>query len=686
MSKIQTKIPDWVNYAWLGLGDISKLEIDNPLIRRTPEDIANPGLHELRLMRNPEYIAFAAKTLLDIQLLPEQSAILHELWTHAFPMYVGSRGFGKSFLLAVYATLRCILYPATKIVVVGAGFRQAKVIFEYMQTIWNNAPILRSICDNDSGPRIAVDRCIMKFNDSWTIAIPLGDGSKIRGLRAHIIIGDEFASIPLDIYETVVAGFAAVSASPITNVQEASRRKELAKLGLWTADAELKYGQKQRNQAIISGTADYGFKPFAQYWRRYKAIIESRNNKKLLQEILNSDDDIPEGFDARDYTVIRIPQELVPEGFMDNKQIVRAKATIHSGIYAMEYGAVFVDDSEGFFKRSLIESCVASDIKPILLPSGPVWFDSILHGKGDKEYILGIDPASESDNFTILILELYDNHSRIVYGWSTNRKDFKKRLSAGLTTKDDFYGFCARKIRELMKAFNIIGIAMDGQGGGVAVEEALHDSDKMEPGELPIWPIIEDDKEKDTDGKSGLHILHICQFARAEWTSAANHGLRKDMEDKAVLFPRFDTVTLGLAADSDGIRKQLFEKENPNKTYNIYDTVEDCVMEIEELKNELSTIVMTQTSAGPNARDRWDTPEVKLPNGKKGKLRKDRYSALVMANMVARSIKRADVPPEYNMIGDFASNIVVGNQANEGSKYSGPEWFTKNIDDFFSVL
>ena len=38
----------------------------------------------------------------------------------------------------------------------------------------------------------------MRLGDSWTIAIPMGDGSKIRGLRAHIIIADEFASISPD--------------------------------------------------------------------------------------------------------------------------------------------------------------------------------------------------------------------------------------------------------------------------------------------------------------------------------------------------------------------------------------------------------------------------------------------------------------------------------------------------------
>ena len=73
-----------------------------------------------------------------------------------------------------------------------------------METIWNNSPILRDICDRDSGPRRDVDRCVMRINESRITCLPLGDGQKIRGQRANDIISDEFASIPRDIFETVV--------------------------------------------------------------------------------------------------------------------------------------------------------------------------------------------------------------------------------------------------------------------------------------------------------------------------------------------------------------------------------------------------------------------------------------------------------------------------------------------------
>ena len=656
--------------AWLGLGDLSKLIIDkNPMIGRSKEDIENPDLHLLRMLRDPKYFGSTCKLLFDIELHPIQIAILEEFWIRPFPMFIASRGFGKSFLMALYCVLRCMMVPGTKIVVVGAAFRQSKIIFEYMETLWRNSSILRSIfTGNNDGPRRDVDRCTLRLGESWTIAVPMGDGSKIRGLRAHIIIADEFASISPDIYETVVSGFAAVSANPIQNVKEEAKRQALLEAGLWNDELEA-VQIKKGNQAIISGTADYAFKHFANYWKRYKSIIESRGDKHKLQEIFNGE--VPDSFNWKDYSIIRMPYELIPKGFMDDKQVSRAKATIHTGIYNMEYAACFTEDSDGFFRRSLIESCVVTDTKPLLLNGRQILFEAATQGNPQHQYVYGIDPASEKDNFSIIIIELHPDHNRIVYCWTTNRSNFKERQKTGLVNEYDFYGFCARKIRNLMRTFPPYKIGMDAQGGGVAIEEALHDPGKLDEGEQLIWPVIED-KYKETDDKSGLHILELVQFARADWTAQANHGLRKDLEDKMLLFPRFDQLSLVLALDAEN--KDITTADFNN----LYDNQSDCILEIEELKNELTTIVMSQTSTGSGGRDRWDTPEVKLPNGKKGKLRKDRYSALVIANMLARQYNRSNEPVNFEIIG---SNLREGNKTkNNGELYKGPTWFTSGAN------
>ena len=151
--------------AWLGLGDLSKIQVPtNPMIHRTETEIENPDLHLMKLLRDPKYVGATCKLLFNIELHPMQCVILQEFWNRPFPMYIASRGWGKSFLLALYAVLRCTFYPGTKIVIVGAAFRQSKIIFEYMETMWRNSPILRSIFSgNEDGPRRDVDRCTIRL-------------------------------------------------------------------------------------------------------------------------------------------------------------------------------------------------------------------------------------------------------------------------------------------------------------------------------------------------------------------------------------------------------------------------------------------------------------------------------------------------------------------------------------------
>ena len=136
---------------------------------------------------------------------------------------------------------------------------------------------------------------------------------------------------------------------------------------------------------------------------------------------------------------------------------------------------------------------------------------------------------------------------------------------------------------------------------------------------------------------------------------------------------------MGLAVESEG--KSILDAD---LNTNIYDSLSECILEIEDLKNELTTIVMTQTSTGPNARDRWDTPELKLQNGKKGRLRKDRYSSLIIANMLARQMSNTLENTTYDVIGDNAKSII----ANSGQLYKGPSWFVNPAgnDDIYTGI
>lgn len=659
MSPSQERLRETIELAWLNLKDVDKIYVRNPFDTRTRFDIDNPHIFLLKLMRNPEYFAYTCKEIFNVQLAPFQCVLMKELWRRKYPMVIASRGGSKSWTLALYAMLRALLHQGIKIVVVGAAFRQAKVIFEYCETFWHNAPILRDICGSEgrSGPRRDIDRCTCILGDSTIIALPLGDGTKIRGQRANVIIADEFASIPVDVYENVVSGFAAVSADPMEKVMDVASIKAMKELGLWREEDNRK--ELMGNQVILAGTGYYDFNHFASYWKKYRSYIKSKGDPRALAEIFGGE--IPDKFDWRDYSIFRLPVELLPEGFMDERHVARSKATMHSGTYQMEFGATFATDSTGFFKRSLLEACVADDKNSIDFGQGPIIFRPILRGDLEKKYIFGVDPASEKDKFSIVVIEVWPNHRRIVFCWTTTRFSHKERIKKGLVNEQDFYGYCARKIRDLMKVFPCERIVMDAQGGGIAVEEALHDPDKIFENENPIWQIREEGVEKDTDDKPGLHILEMVQFADSKWVHEANHGMRKDFEDKVLLFPDFDTTQQAEAIAEDKVLGR------------IYDTLEDCVMEIEELKNELTSIVHTQTNSG---RDRWDVPEVKQAGGKKGRLRKDRYSALLMANSAARRIARAEAPRPFKSVGGFIKQVKT---KVPGKLYEAPDWFAQKV-------
>lgn len=684
--RIQNRIDSLEEDSWLRIGDLNDIWINNPLTHRNQFNIENPGLLEVTLMKNPHYLSFAAKSLLDLDMIPDGVAIMEELWKRPFPMYIASRGYGKTHMFAVLALLKLALIPGMKIVGVGAGLRQSKMIFDYMVKIWNNSPVLRSIADQNSGPKSAVDRCVFNLNDSQATFIPVGDGKKIRGLRAHTILVDEFSSFPPDVFETVISGFASVSSDPIKNVKEVFRKKARQKSGKWTDKEEIDFKGKTNNQIIITGTADYDFMHFAEYWRRYWVYINSKGDPNKVVTLPNGDtktlkdyfkdDEMPSSFDYRDYSIIRMPYELIPEGFMDDKVIARAKgSSINISVYQKEYCCVFPQDSDGFFKRSLIEGCVANDNsvkKPWWPKYCPSPFDPILRGNQNKKYVIGIDPAASQDNFAVVVLEMWPEHNRIAYVWSTNLEDFNKRKAKGMTPETDYYSFCSRKIRYLSMVFPTDDIVIDGQGGGVAIIEALHDQNKLESGEEIFWPtnrIMNPEKELPTDYYAGKHNIHVFQFSNYENVQEANHGTRKDLEDKVLLFPRFDAVTLELASYSDAeLAKSL-------KTDKLYDTLEDCISEIDLLKDEMTTIVMSRTSTGTGGRDRWDTPDSVTQEGKKTKMRKDRYSALVMANFIARKIQRAPAPIEFNVMGGFAHQM--SGKANGPAMLNandGPSW------------
>lgn len=657
-NKIKKTTEERLEDAWLGL-DFDEKEMFNPIEILPMEFDGKQEYFMTYLLAQSEYFMTFANLMYGMELIPYQGVILKELWERRFPFLIGVRGLAKTSLLALHALNRAVLLPGRKIVLCGAVFRQSKMIFEHCERIWRSSPMLRDIAyaiNPNSGLKKDTDIWVLNIGYSTISAIPVASGDTIRGMRANDLFVDEIHAHNREIFETVLSPFTSVSANVVDSVKSEAKKRLAKKMRVKLT--EEKNELTKPNQLVISGTAYYQFNHAYEYWKKYKDIIESRGDEEKLREILKMDN--LANFNWRDYSIIRIPYELTPPGLLDPAQIIRAKATSTSSSFLAEYNACFPSDSNGFFRMSLLESCTVNKTTEIIHPScGSVLFTPMIKGNSSRKYVYGVDPAYQADNFAIIILEIHPDHRRIVYVWTINKKEQTKKIKEGKLKEHDFYYYCVNKLRELMKTFPCEAIALDSQGGGTAILEAFG---HPEQGEYPVYPIIDPANPKDTDGKDGRHIIHLCQFANANWNSESNHGLKIDFETKTVLFPYFDPIELAL----DEITQHEYG----------YDTLENCIREITELKNELASIVISQT---PSGRERWDTPDVKLSGGKKGRARKDRYSALVMANGIAR---RLSIIAENQIIrptvyGGFATKIPSNETV--GVEFSGPSWFVQKM-------
>lgn len=573
-----------------------------------------------------------------LELLPFQMVMIEMLWKKKFPMILACRGAGKTFILAIYCILRAILVPGSRIVICGAGFRQAKLVFKYIETVYNASPVLQECCSDR--PKKGSDEAYLEIGLSRISAIPIGDGEKVRGMRATVLILDEFASIPEEIYEVVLAPFTAVHANPARRVQITQFAKRIKKLGgdRRVVDAimnTLDFG----NQIVISGTASYQTNHFYKRYKIYKMFVNSGGNRTKLKRVIEEQSLATTGkvkkVDPQDiekmtrtwrhYAIFQLPFQGMPEGFLDEDVIRSNRASFSATRFAMEYEAKFPEDSDGFIKRSWIEASTPrqSDL------NDPVNIE--LYGDPRSRYVMGVDPARHNDNIAAVVLKLTPRGNELVYVSAWNRTAYKES---------------AHKIREICKRFNIEHIAMDKGGGGDSVLDWLHQKqDGVEESEY-LWPIREQLEQKSDLSAPGRKIVELVNFASATVDMA--HSLEASIRNNHLLFP--------YKGDDDVVREQYARHFKLNRELNaseIFSLEQDlwgedleqlkdnddthigAFEEINETTNETCAIVRDVTAGGT---ERFILPNLSdQPEGLDMR-RRDRFSALMLANYAAKFV------------------------------------------------
>jgi hypothetical protein len=149
-----------------------------------------------------------------------QHIILYLMGLYSAFCIVASRAAAKSFLIAIYACCKAILYPGSKIVIASATKNQSKLIVsekirtELMEMSDNLRREIDSIKDNQN------DVIVYFCNGSTIKVVPASDNA--RGSRSTCLIYEEFRMIDKQVIDSVLSPFSIVRQAPYMQRQEYS--------------------------------------------------------------------------------------------------------------------------------------------------------------------------------------------------------------------------------------------------------------------------------------------------------------------------------------------------------------------------------------------------------------------------------------------------------------------------------
>lgn len=150
-----------------------------------------------------------------------QHIILYLMGLYPSFCIIAARSAAKSYIIAIFACCKAILYPGSKIVVASATKRQSKLIvsekikIELMGNSPNLKREIKNIQDNQN------DTIVYFHNGSTITVVPASDNS--RGYRSTVMIYEEFRMIDKNVIDSVLSPFSMVRQSPYIKMDEYSK-------------------------------------------------------------------------------------------------------------------------------------------------------------------------------------------------------------------------------------------------------------------------------------------------------------------------------------------------------------------------------------------------------------------------------------------------------------------------------
>ena len=228
---------------------------------------------------------------------------------------IASRAAAKSWLIALLAYARGVLYPNSEIVIVAASMKQAGVIFGKMARLKDDYPnIAREVKDFSD----TLNNCNCVLHNGTTIKV-VGCNEGGRGARSTFTIGEEFRVMDKQKFDSIVKPFSYARQTPYLMNPEYANVKVLI---------------EEPRQVLISSAYHKGL-----WW--YKETLDT-----IKMMIAGKD----AGFIAFDYLI------AIKHNIKTKKAIARDKATMDAITFLEEYENIpFGENSNAFFKLDMFQ-------------------------------------------------------------------------------------------------------------------------------------------------------------------------------------------------------------------------------------------------------------------------------------------------------------------------------------------
>lgn len=566
-------------------------------------------------------IGFASELLLGVKLFPFQCLLIKGMLVGDFSMFVLSRGMSKTFSAAIFVLLHLIFNQGKKMGVISSGFRQAKFILQKAEDILKKpaAKIVSPLFNLKKG----TDQWELSCGRSSALALPLADGSRLRGFRFSVLLLDEFLNISKNIFQEVILPFLGVIDNPTEREDMKSIEDRLIAEGKMTEEERYRW---DNNKLILLSSPSFTFEYMYEVYCLYRDCILGTKEKEFIEEEMYANADA--------YRLIfQLSYDCAPNSLYDKNLLQQAKATMSEAVFAKEFGAQFVSESDSYYKLSKMAACTIGDGEHL------TWE---ICGNPDDKYIISVDPSwsedSGSDDFAMEVFKLDTDSQKagMVHAYGLAGSAMKTHIKYFLY---------------LITHFNVQCIVLD-YAGGVQFVSACNESElfKNKGIELKVLnEYIEGDFVKGKDYNADLLSFQknlaptqykYCFFRKpsSTWIREGNELLQACIDHKKILFAGSPLdaqyeAQLNKNIPIDDLKWDRHYTNSPSKRANMIELLDNQRVMIELTKQQCANI---EVSTNPQGSQVFRLPlhmsRITGPN----KPRKDNYTALVLGNWMAR--------------------------------------------------